>query len=421
MSEAVQTLRYSGLRTSLGKDVNLFGVGILLAVTAFISPLFCVLLSLVLFSGNRTRRMAVAASAGIALAAALSAHGIEYKHTVDMTRWMAECQYYDGKGIFSIFTSLNEDHQGLWIWNLACWVTGNVGDLHLLQSIAAFVGYGLMSWLMLDKAAEEQTSLWALFPALLLVFFVVPTQPIVGNVRSAVGCIMCSVAFCVRKGYGLRESISGFVLIVLACLIHNSMVIPLAVYLLQPLIVRAPVKSSIVVALCVLALVGGSSALLSSGIFNGVPAVTEVLRKASFYTTGTEWDQEQSASLLANVSHMLCILFLALLYFRVLATKQGGDRAAVVLAMTLCVLAMELTLVNVGNRLQYIPFLLGATLLLSNKGRNAAASEKWPLLADVVLLLLSLGICLISMSSFIPSFNYQEVMKCMIFFPGSVF
>lgn len=421
MSEVMQTLRYSGTRTALGKDVNVFGVGILLAATAFISPLFGALLSLVLFSGNRTRRMAAAASVGIAFAAALAAHGIEYNHATDMTRWIIECRYYGGKGILSIFTSLNEDHQSLWLWNLACWITGNSGDLHLLQTMAAFAGYGMISWLLLSNAADEGTSLWALLPVLLLVFFAVPTSAIVNNVRSSIGCIICTLAFCTRKGYGLKESAPGFFVIVLACLIHNSMVIPMAVYLLQPLIARAPVKASVLMALGIVVLVGGSSFLLSSGIFNGVPMATEVLKKASFYTTGTEWDQEQATNLLSNIRHALCILFLVLLFFRVLATKRGGDRAAVVLAMTMCVLAMELTLVNVGNRLQYIPFLLGATILLSNEGRKTAAEERWPLLADMVLLVLALGICLISMSSFIPAINYQEVMKYMVFFPGSVF
>lgn len=420
MNDVALTARRGVARRPLGGSANALGVGVLLFVASFVSPLFGVLLSLVLFAGNRTKRMAVAASVGVAFAAAFAAYGIEYSHAVDMTRWMTECRFYTGRGIDAVFTSLNEDHQGLLIWNLACWICGNVGDLHLLQSIAAFVGYGLMTWLMLSNAAEEGTSLWALLPAMLFLFLAVPTQAIVGNVRSAVGCIICSCAFCGRKGYGLRDSLPGFVLIVVACLLHNSMVIALAIYLLQPIISRAPVKCSFIFALCVLILVGGSAALLASGLFDGIPFMKAVLQKASFYTTGTEWDQEQTNDFLSNVRHTLSMLLLVLLFARVLVTKQGGDKAAVVLVSTLCVVAMEVTLVNVGNRLQYIPILIGATLLLNNQGRYNAAAERWPLLIDVLLAVIALFICLISMSSFIPSFNYQEVMKSMVFFPGSI-
>lgn len=420
MSEAVLTMHRDGLQRSLGRNTNVLGAVLLLLVSASVSPLFAVFLSLVLFSGNRTKRMAFAASGGVAFAAAFAAHGIEYKHAVDMTRWMTECLYYSGRGIDTVFTSMNEDHSGLLVWNLACWVCGNVGDLHLLQSFAAFAGYGLMTWLMLSNAAEEGTPLRALLPAMLFLFFAVPTQPIVGNVRSSVGCIICACAFCGRRGYGFRESIPGFALIVAACLLHNSMVIALAIYLVQPLIARAPVKSSIVLSLCVLIIVGGSATLLASGLFDGIPFIKMVLQKASFYTTGTEYDQERANSFLSNVSHALCMVLLVLLFVRVLVTRQRGGRAAVVLAFTLCVVAMEVTLVNVGMRLQYIPILIGSTLLLNNRGREKAIAERWPLLIDALLFLIALFICFISMSSFIPSFNYQEVMMSMVFFPGSI-
>lgn len=78
---------------------------------------------------------------------------------------MVECGYYDGRNILSIGTSLNEDHNGLLVWNFLCWVTGNIGDLRLLQSLAAFFGYGLIAWLMMDRCAEETTRCMGFPPA----------------------------------------------------------------------------------------------------------------------------------------------------------------------------------------------------------------------------------------------------------------
>lgn len=400
---------------------NALGLGFLFAVCAFISPLFTVLLSLLVFVGFPTKKMAVACAFGIGFSAAIAAHGIVYNHPVDMTRWMVECHYYDGKSILSIGTSPNEDHVGLLVWNLLCWITGNLGDLRLLQSFAAFFGYGLIAWLMMDKCAEEMTDVWAFLILALFVFFAIPVQPLIGNVRSALGCAICAIAIYKRESYGFRESLPSLALIIIACLIHNSMLLVLVLFLIQPIIERNPARNSIICGVAVIAVISVASALLASHLFDGVPIITKVLEKASFYTVGTEWDQEQADNLLSNLSHVLSLLLLGLLVLRIFATKQRDGGTALVLVLTACVIAMELTLVNVGNRLKYLPILIGSTYLLNNKGRGIAVDSRWPILVDAVLWMLVVAIWLISMASFIPSFNYAEVMKIALFYPLSFF
>lgn len=128
---------------------NALGMVFFLGVCAIVSPLLAVFLSLLVFTGTPTKKMAVACALGVGFSAALVAHGIVYNHPVDMTRWMVECRYYDGRNILSIGTSLNEDHNGLLVWNFLCWVTGNIGDLRLLQSLAAFF------WLRSHRLADD--------------------------------------------------------------------------------------------------------------------------------------------------------------------------------------------------------------------------------------------------------------------------
>lgn len=399
---------------------SVLGMVFLFVISAFISPLLTVFLSLLFFTGTPTKKMAVACAFGVGFSAALAAHGIVYSHPVDMTRWMAECRYYDGKSILAIGASLNEDHNGLLVWNLLCWITGNIGDLQLLQSFAAFFGYGLITWLIMDRCAEEMTDVWAFLPLVLFVFFAIPTQPLIGNVRSALGCVVCAIAICKRKSYDFRESLPSLILIIVAYLIHNSMLLVLVLFLLQPVIERNPVRNSIICAVAVVAMVSVASVLLASHLFDGVPIIARVLEKASFYTVGTEWDQEQAGDFVINFSHVLSLLLLGFLLLRIFATKQFDGRTAFVLIFTMCVIAMELTLVNVGNRLQYIPILIGSTYLLNNSGRCIAVDSRWPILVDAVLMLLAATIWLISMASFIPSFNYAEVMKSTVFYPLSL-
>lgn len=400
---------------------NALGMVFFLGVCAIVSPLLAVFLSLLVFTGTPTKKMAVACALGVGFSAALVAHGIVYNHPVDMTRWMVECRYYDGRNILSIGTSLNEDHNGLLVWNFLCWVTGNIGDLRLLQSLAAFFGYGLIAWLMMDRCAEETTDAWAFLPLMVFIFFAVPSQPLIGNVRSALGCVICSVAICKRRSYVFRDSLPSLALIIVACLIHNSMLLVLVLFLVQPILERNPVRNSIICVVAVVTMISVASVLLASHLFDGVPVITSVLKKASFYTIGTEWDQEQADNLLSNLSHVFSLLLLGVLLLRIYATRQRDGRTALVLVLTMCVIAMELTLVNVGNRLKFIPILIGSTYLLNNKGRGLAVDSRWPILADAVLMLLAMAVWLISMASFIPSFNYVEVMKSAVFYPLLLF
>lgn len=400
---------------------NALGMVFFLGVCAIVSPLLAVFLSLLVFTGAPTKKMAVACALGVGFSAALVAHGIVYNHPVDMTRWMVECGYYDGRNILSIGTSLNEDHNGLLVWNFLCWVTGNIGDLRLLQSLAAFFGYGLIAWLMMDRCAEETTDAWAFLPLMLFIFFAVPAQPLIGNVRSALGCVICAVAICKRRSYGFRDSLPSLVLIIVACLIHNSMLLVLVLFLVQPILERNPVRNSIICVVAVVTMISVASVLLASHLFDGVPVITSVLKKASFYTIGTKWDQEQADNLLSNLSHVFSLLLLGVLLLRIYATRQHDGRTALVLVLTMCVIAMELTLVNVGNRLKFIPILIGSTYLLNNKGRGHAVDSRWPILADAVLMLLAIAVWLISIASFIPSFNYVEVMKSAVFYPLLLF
>lgn len=400
---------------------NALGMVFFLGVCAIVSPLLAVFLSLLVFTGAPTKKMAVACALGVGFSAALVAHGIVYNHPVDMTRWMVECRYYDGRNILSIGTSLNEDHNGLLVWNFLCWVTGNIGDLRLLQSLAAFFGYGLIAWLMMDRCAEESTDAWAFLPLMVFIFFAVPAQPLIGNVRSTLGCVICAVAICKRRSYVFRGSLPSLVLIIVACLIHNSMLLVLVLFLVQPILEHNPVRNSIICVVAVVTMISVASILLASHLFDGVPVITSVLKKASFYTIGTEWDQEQADNLLSNLSHVFSLLLLGVLLLRIYATRQRDGRTALVLVLTMCVIAMELTLVNVGNRLKFIPILIGSTYLLNNKGRGLAVDSRWPILADAVLMLLAMAVWLISMADFIPSFNYVEVMKSAVFYPLLLF
>lgn len=59
---------------------NPLGIAVLLAVTAFVSPLLVLCLSTVLFAGKPSRKMAMSCAFGIAVSMALVVSGIEYRH-----------------------------------------------------------------------------------------------------------------------------------------------------------------------------------------------------------------------------------------------------------------------------------------------------------------------------------------------------
>ena len=400
------------------QDANALGVAALLAVAAFVSPLFALCLSLFLFTGNPTRKQALACAFGVAVAMSLIVSGIEYRHPVDVTRWIAECQFYTGQGPVSVLSSSNPDHEGLLIWNIWCWIVGNSGNMALLQTSGAFIGFGLVSWMLMDACARENTEAIAFLALFVFVVLAVHMQAIVAYMRSTIGCILCATAFYLRRSCAIRDSILPLLLILLACGIHTSMVVALALFILQPLIARNPKTGALICAVGLAAVASAATYLITSHVLDGLPLIGDAIRKASIYTEGTNWDQEQANNSIAIIGHILSMALLVVLLFRSFLTSQNDYRFPAVLVMSFCVFAMEVTLVNVGNRLMYIPLLIGSTLCLSNEERKRLSEKRWPLLLDLGLFVLALLVCLIAFSDFIPSFNYAEVAKYAVFYPA---
>lgn len=400
---------------------NAFGIAFFLATTAFVSPLLALCLSTILFAGCPSRKMAVSCAFGIALSMSLVVSGIEYRHPVDMTRWMAECQFYTGKSVLSVLSSSNSDHDGLIVWNVWCWLVGNSGSLALLQVSGAFVGFGLTSWVVMDACARERTDAAAFLALFIFVVLAVHMQAIVAYMRSTLGCILCATAFYIRRSYGIRDSIPSLLLILLACGIHTSMVVAFALLILQPFIAKNPKSGALICALALAAVASAATILITSHVLDGLPLVGDAIKKASIYTEGTGWDQQQAKDSLAVAGHALSMVLLGMLLLRTFLTSQDDYRFPVMLVMGFCVFAMEATLVNVGNRLIYIPLIIGSTLCLNNEERKALSKLRWPLLLDFCLFIVSALVCLIALRNFIPSFNYIGVAKYAVFYPSILF
>ena len=147
------------------------------------------------------------------------------------------------------------------------------------------------------------------------------------------------------------------------------MVVALAIWALQPLITSNPKKMAMLFGVGVYAVITISDILLSIGLFNGIPFLKESLDLANFYTEGTQWDQNQVTDPLQNIDHFARVAMLILMLVRIGLTRQTGNLVALTFVGTAAVVAMELALVNVGLRFQYIPILLGCVLLLDNSGR----------------------------------------------------
>ncbi len=409
-----------GLEISCGGD-SAFGIAVLITVTAFFSPVLALCLSTILFAGNPSRKMAASCAFGIAVSMALITSGIEYRHPVDVTRWMAECQFYTGKDFLSVLSSSNADHDSLIVWNVWCWLVGNSGNLALLQVSGSFVGFGLTSWVVMDACARERTDTVAFIALFIFVVLAVHMQAIVAYMRSTLGCILCATAFYIRRSYGVKDSILSLLLILLACGIHTSMVVAFALFILQPFIAKNPKSGALICALALAAVASAATFLITSHVLDGLPLVGDAIRKASVYTEGTGWDQQQAKDSLAVAGHVLSMILLGMLLLRTFLTSQDDYRFPVMLVMSFCVFAMEATLVNVGNRLIYIPLLIGSTLCLNNEERKALSKQRWPLLLDLCLFVVAALVCLLALRDFVPSFNYIGVAKYAVFYPSILF
>ena len=400
-----------GLRTN---QIALFA---LLLLSSFVSPILTVFFAIYIFISSPSDRTAIVCSVGVAFSAALIAHGIVYKHDVDMTRWMVECDFYTGKNILSIWSSVNSDHNGLLVWNLLCWITGNSGDLRLLQSLAAFFGYGLISWIMMSGYVKKPVNSFVFVALLVFLFLAIPVQPIIGNVRSALGCLLCATAFCSRTSCNLKGSLVPLLLIFTACLIHYSMVLPLLIYIFQPLLTKKPIFSLLLSAFVLFVCLSAAPLLLEIDMLNNIPIVSNILQKAAFYSAGTQWDQAMAKDVFSIISHVLSLLLLGLICLKLICSNSHDDLSVITLVMIASVVVMEFTFVNVGNRLKYIPILMFSVLMLDDNKRGCIQNLKVSRWVDSLMFGSAFLVCLISMYRFIPSFNYFHVIAGAFLFP----
>ena len=273
----------------------------------------------------------------------------------------------------------------------------------------------------MDACARERTDTVAFIALFIFVVLAVHMQAIVAYMRSTLGCILCATAFYIRRSYGVKDSIFSLLLILLACGIHTSMVVAFALFILQPFIAKNPKSGALICALALAAVASAATFLITSHVLDGLPLVGDAIRKASVYTEGTGWDQQQAKDSLAVAGHVLSMILLGMLLLRTFLTSQDDYRFPVMLVMSFCVFAMEATLVNVGNRLIYIPLLIGSTLCLNNEERKALSEQRWPLLLDLCLFVVAALVCLLALRDFVPSFNYIGVAKYAVFYPSILF
>lgn len=375
-----------------------------------ISPIIALLLSVLFFIGHPSRRMAVYSSLIIGLSMAAMSYFIEYYYYVDMQRWMNECSYYQGKPLGSIFSSLNPDHEDLLLWNVWCWIVGNTGNLALLQASAAFIGYSLLLWPFFDLYARRRLKIKAFLYVLLLASMMVPMQGIVGNVRSTIGCIVIGFAIYLRT-LGGKSYIVSYLLAFLTIFLHSSMLLAFVLMIVQPFVQKKAWFASLIIFISVATIAILSNVILATGIL-GDGILRKVLETASIYAEGTEFDQQYVTSFYSRIVTIINVLFYILLTFKVYKTKQVNSEYATSIA---AYAGLDLTMVNVGSRIKYIPLLVGLQTML-----GAAFEDDGDALTDLMLFVLAASQALLSFYSFMVTFNFDRVLLSGLFWIGSL-
>lgn len=388
-----------------------------LLILDFISPLMVLFLASFTFMKRPSRVDAVLASLAIGLGFGLVCHGIVYSSMdVDAVRIMRECAATKGLPLFDVLANPPSESVSLFVLNLWEWIVGQTGDLQLFQAIAAFLGYGMLAWLIFDCRVNGSCTNSEFATMLVFVLIAVPMQTVVGNVRSTLVCIMAATAFYIQAKRD-APAISALCILIMSCGIHVIGYIGLLLWVFRKPATAHPWKVSAV-------FVGGAAlasffASVLSSNFGSLSFVNDFLQKLLLYKEGTDFDIVNAGRFTTQLAHVMDFLLLLLMVLRLKVAGRKSPLVALSIVTIACTLAMEFLLVNVGTRLMYLPLLMSACAFLCGEKRASTKQQVHLLITlDLAICIIALALSSFSWISFLKTFNWGDVLFSIVFLPS---
>lgn len=280
--------------------------GLALIPIAFISPWLCVILLLLLV---KDQRHPVVDALVLATSAAVAVYGMQFAPDNDIVRHIALLPSYASVPFYQCF---GVGHYGnLFVWDIWCWLVAKTGNVQLLQSSAAFVGYLAIGYIVFDGCARRKMTSAQTSCALLIAICSVPILPLVSGIRSSISVLICALSFYLYAYNFLRWWLS-IAIMILAAMIH-----PVALFPIGFAVAAMCLKSSkrpflhITVCFAIVLSIGIIGSLILPILPTSTPVgnyLSQAVTSLLSYQEGNSWTQAQSASFNSRVNALFNII-----------------------------------------------------------------------------------------------------------------
>lgn len=168
-------------------------------------------------------------------------------------------------------------YKNLYVWDIWCWIISKLNNPWLLQSSAALLTYGIAAYMIFDTAKrhhmKKNTLMWGLF----FMCCVMRTRDVILGIRNTAALVLIALAL-YRVVVQNKGMITSLVLAIAGCMIHLSVTIFLALFLILPLLKKKP-KRNIAILFCATLFIGVASEVALNVIPDNGTMFSNILRE----------------------------------------------------------------------------------------------------------------------------------------------
>lgn len=365
----------------------------LIAVVSMVFPLagFCLT---ILYFNQYKRPLLSALLYGIVFSAAI--YGFSADLGDDIYRHMQNAMLYNFVPLYDAFDLLKYEGQNIsavYSWDMWLWIVSKFDNTYLLQSSGAFVGYTLISYMVLSQAKQNHLLMkeWLPFYGMAILSF--PILEITGGIRSANAFILCTLAYYLYYFKKTNKFVVCIFLIV-ALFLHHGAIIPVCAWFLLPLLNRYKKTTIFLIVFLFFGLYKYQESIL---FFVGDNSARSGLISNSLYSASTYSQSDFNNSVHAIVTMVwrfgLAIILTIITKRRSLylkcSVKDGTYNKALAFSMMILIISLGLTFIIGNNGLRYIGIVnLLCYIILERECDNHREKEQECITLSKLLLLI---------------------------------
>lgn len=370
---------------------------ILIAVVSMIFPIagFC----LTTLSFNQYRKPFISALLfGIVVSAAIYGYSADLDN--DIYRHMQSMMLYSSVPFYDAFDLLKNNGwniSAVYTWDIWLWVISKLDNAYLLQASGAFVGYTLISYMVLSLANQKNLLMKEWFPFYGMAILSFPILEIINGIRSANAFILCTVA-CYLYYFKRKRKFIACILLIVALFLHHGAIIPICAWFTLPLLNRYKKTTILLIIFLFLGLYKYQESIL---FLIGESHSSGGLISNSLYTASAYSQSDFNNSFHAIVSMVWRLGFSIILTYivkrRTSYLKHFGkyniDNKILNFSMIILIISMGMIFIIGNNGLRYIGIvnLLGYITLESKRHNYRDENQKITRCSKAFLLIGNMG------------------------------